>query len=215
MTARFIALASLVWFAMVPAQAQDDALSNEAAAMFAESLVGELRAVAGEADTADSERVGRLRAVLREDLATEQIGRFVLGSTGRDGAAPEALEQYEALFPDFIATAFAAEIGELATREIRIDDVVRRRPDEVIVRSTLIGSSGREAADIDWRVRLIDGEPRLLDVLVERVSPILTKREEINALLSRGGMESVIGHMQTVIATQGDPGAMPDPQPER
>jgi len=215
MTARFIALISLMFAAAAPAMAQDDPLTEDAAKAFAGALVADLRAVAGEAGAEDKERVARLRAVLREDLATEQIGRFVLGGAGREAAAPQELERYQALFPDFIATAFASEIGELATREIRIDNAVRRRPDEVIVQSTLVGASGRDAADIDWRVRLVDAEPRLLDVLVERVSPILTKRDEITTLVAREGMTGVLAHMETVIATEGDPERMPADEQER
>ncbi len=209
MLMRTAAILAAAFLLVAPARAQDEPLSDDAALAFATDLAADLRAVAGEEDTPDAERVARLRDVLRDDLATRQIGGFVLGRSAREQASPEEIERYDALFADYIATTFATQIGELASREIRIDDAVRRRPDEVIVQSTLIGSSGREAAAIDWRVRLVDGEPRLLDVLVERVSPILTKREEIGALLQREGMPGVLAHMEQVIATDGDESAMP------
>ena len=181
--------------------AEEPALSEEAAESFTRDLVDELQTVAGAEDAEDPRRVARLREILRNELATGAIGRFVLSAGGRESASAQQLEIYEALFPDYIATAFAAEIDELAARRIEIDAVVPRpRGDEAIVQSRLISSTGRTAATVDWRVRLVDGEPRLLDVLVERVSPILTKREEIAAVLDAGGMAAVIAHMRQLIA---------------
>lgn len=202
------ALAVLASFCLLiaPAFAQDEpTLSPETAQAFTRALVDDLQAVAGEEDAEDAERVARLRAVLRENLAVAPIGRFILGSTGREMASEAELDRYDAIFPDFIATAFAAEIDELAAREIRIEDTVQRRDTEVIVQSRLISSTGRTAADVDWRVRLEAGEPRLLDVLVERVSPIVTKREEIASVLNQGGMEAVLSYMEAVIAQVSSP----------
>lgn len=180
------------------AQAQD-ALSDEDATAFTQALVSSLQTVASNADASEEERVSGLRAVLLEDMATSLMGRFILGSTGREMATEEQLVQYNEIFPTFIATSFATEIDELASREINVTNIVRRRDNEVIVQSELIGDSGRAAANVDWRVRSIEGRPLLLDVLVERVSPMVTKREEITAILNERGMQAVLDYMQGVI----------------
>ena len=105
---------------------------------------------------------------------------------------------YNQLFPSYIAAAFASEIGGLAERDINITDSRERGETEVIVRSDLVNDAGVKKASIDWRIREIDGQPRLLDVLVERVSPLVTKRQEFSSLAKREGVDALIAHMKTV-----------------
>jgi ABC-type transporter MlaC component len=194
------AAAAFAMFGLFGAPALAQELDEAAARQFAETLVQDLRAVAGDEDAEDSQRVQRLRDVLTDALAMGPISRFMLGPALREQSAAADIERYETLFPSYIATSFAAEIDELAARHMEISGVVRRRANEVIVQSNLISSTGRTAASVDWRVRLDEGEPRLLDVLVERVSPMLTRREEIASLANRGGMAAILAHMESTIA---------------
>ena len=58
--------------------------------------------------------------------------------------------------------------------------------------------AGIKKASIDWRIRDVDGEPRLLDVLVERVSPLVTKRQEFSSLAKREGIDALLEHMEKI-----------------
>lgn len=198
MVSRIFGVFAALLLAASPAAAQS--LTDEAAREFASSLVVQLSGIAGDEALSEDDRVGRLRDAMRESMALGPIGRFILGSNGREQATAEEMARYEALFPDFIATKFAEDVGEIAERDIIIDNVVRRRDNEVIVESRLIGDDGEEAADVAWRIRLEEEEPRLLDVLVERISPMLTQREEIGAIVEAEGMAGLLAHMEAVIA---------------
>lgn len=195
---RAVLLAVAAIFMLAPAVHADTALSDDASA-FTETLVQRLAEIAADPAAEDpAVRTEELRAAIRENLAVGPISRFLLSSNAREAATPEQQARYDELFPDYIAASFAEEIDRLAGRTIAISAVVPRRDDEVIVQSQLITSDGREAANIDWRVREIEGDPRLLDVLVERVSPLVAKREAISALFEREGMGAVIAHIEDV-----------------
>ena len=73
-----------------------------------------------------------------------------------------------------------------------------RSETEAIVQSHLVDNAGRKKASIDWRLRWVDGEPRLLDVLVERVSPLVTKRQEFSSLAKRDGVDALLDYMKGV-----------------
>jgi len=197
MVSRILGLIAALLLAASPAAAQS--LTDEAARGFAVSLVDQLSGIAGDETLSEDDRIASLRDAMRESMALGPIGRFILGSRGRDQASEEEMARYQALFPDFIATRFAQDVGEIAEREIIIDEVVRRRDNEVMVESRLIGDDGEEAAAVVWRIRLEEDEPRLLDVLVERISPMLTQREEIGAIVEAEGMPGLIAHMEAVI----------------
>ena len=164
---------------------------------FVTELVTELRANA----EAEGEGSPAVRATLEANLATDAIGRFLLAGSAARNATDEQRSRYEMLFPQYIAAAYAEEIGQLTSREIRVDDSLERRPGDIIVQSVLIDTQGRERADIDWRVReLEDGTYKLLDVLVERTSPLITRRQAFSSCVRDEGLDGLLTHMEAVIA---------------
>ena len=164
---------------------------------FVTELVTELRANA----EAEGEGSPAVRATLEANLATDAIGRFLLAGSAARNATDEQRSRYEMLFPQYIAAAYAEEIGQLTSREIRVDDSLERRPGDIIVQSVLIDTQGRERADIDWRVReLDDGTYKLLDVLVERTSPLITRRQAFSSRVRDEGLDGLLTHMEAVIA---------------
>ncbi|MEL6872250.1 MAG: ABC transporter substrate-binding protein, partial [Pseudomonadota bacterium] len=141
-----------------------------------------------------------VRTTLEQNLATGAIGRFLIRGE-IDKAATEAQRlRYEELFPLYIAAAYAEEIGQLASREIRISGSLERKPGDLIVRSALFDAKGAKRANIDWRIRLTgDGEYKLFDVLVERISPLITRRQSFSQKFEDEGLEGLLAHMQQTI----------------
>ena len=174
------------------------ALDKSEAEGFTDALITELGQIAADGALNDDSRDRAYRGALQSRLATESIGKFLFKSVPADLPTEAQKVTYNQLFPSYIAAAFASEIGGLAERDINITDSRERGETEVIVRSELVNSAGVKKASIDWRIREIDGQPRLLDVLVERVSPLVTKRQEFSSLAKREGVDALIAHMKTV-----------------
>jgi ABC-type transport system involved in resistance to organic solvents, auxiliary component len=65
----------------------------------------------------------------------------------------------------------------------------------VLVDVTMFRPRG-EPLPLDYRVREVDGAPKVLDVIIGGVSFALLKREEFRAILERGGPEALIAHLQ-------------------
>lgn len=163
---------------------------------FVVTLVTELRTNAEE----EGEGSLAVRETLEANLATDAIGKFLLAGDAADNATPVQAERYDALFPSYIAAAYAEEIGQLTSREINVKNSLERRPGDIIVQSVLVDKEGKPRADIDWRVRELDsGELKLLDVLVERTSPLITRRQAFSTRVRDEGMDGLLAHMQETI----------------
>ena len=175
------------------------ALDQSEAKGFTDGLIVELGQIANDGALNEDARDRAYRGALQSRLATESIGKFLFKSVPADLPTEAQKATYNQLFPSYIAAAFASEIGGLAEREINITDSRARGDTEVIVRSELVNSAGVKKASIDWRIREINGQPRLLDVLVERVSPLVTKRQEFSSLAKREGVDAILTHMKTTI----------------
>lgn len=164
---------------------------------FTKSLVTELGQIAQNDALSDSVQMDSFRGALQRRLAAKSIGKFLLKGVPAELITPQQQNTYNQLFPTYIASAFASQIGGLAERQINVTESRARRND-VIVRSELVNKKGIKKASIDWRVRWIDGQPRLLDVLVERSSPLVTKRQEFSSLAKREGFDAVLAHMKSI-----------------
>jgi len=182
-----------------PAPSADHEASAKA---FTDALVADLGAAANDETLSAAGRETALRDILRERLEVEAIGRFLFRGAPDDLASAEQRDAYMTLFPDYIAAAFAEEIGELAGRRIEVGRAILRGDDEAIVQSRLVNSAGVEKARIDWRLRWRDGEPLLLDVMVERVSPLVTKRQEFSSIAERRGVDALLAHMSEIVGIQ-------------
>ena len=178
-----------------PATAQ---LNQAQAESFTKTLVTELGAIAKNPSLNDDARERAYRGALQSRLATDEIGKFLLKSVPAELPTQAQIARYNQLFPTYIAASFASQIGGLAERQINVTQSRTRGERDVIVRSELVNNRGVKTASIDWRIRWINGQPRLLDVLVERVSPLVTKRQEFSSLAKRQGMDALLAHMQTV-----------------
>lgn len=145
-----------------------------------------------------------VRQVLEDNLATEAIGGFLLAGEAATSATDEQRARYDELFPKFIAAAFAEEIGQLTSRRIDVTGSLERRPGDIIVQSSLFDSSDVKRAQIDWRVRVLEsGENKLLDVLVERISPLITRRQTFSSIVDEDGVDGLLAYMETTIGESG------------
>jgi phospholipid transport system substrate-binding protein len=134
-----------------------------------------------------SERDTAFRGILDEGFDLPLISRYALGRYWRR-ATPEQRSEYVKLFEDFIVVTYVARLGEYSGESLR---VVSSRPDDqdTIVTSEII-LEGQPSIRIDWRVRNGDShgsESKIIDVIVEGISMLLTQRDEFASVIQRSG----------------------------
>lgn len=196
-----------------PATAQESDPFLETSGAYIAELVAELAIIAQETED-DEARARQLRDALSDDLAVEAMARFTLSAELREGAPPDVLARYDALFPDYMATAFASQIELLARQTIEVRDTRRIRDDEVVVRTEILNAQGRDAATLLWRLREVDEQPKVLDVLVERMSRLVGLRAEFRSIVERDGLAALVDRMQEVVnALATDPPDSSDENP--
>jgi phospholipid transport system substrate-binding protein len=134
-----------------------------------------------------AERDTAFRGILDEGFDLPLIGRYALGRYWRR-ATPEQRSEYVKLFEDFIVVTYVARLGEYSGESLR---VVSSRPDDqdTIVTSEIV-LEGRPSVRVDWRVRNGDpngSESKIIDVIVEGISMLLTQRDEFASVIQRSG----------------------------
>ncbi len=184
---------------------------------FVQALGDGAIAVIKEPGSSPARRKRRFRELLSENFDLDTIGRFVLGRHWR-AATPAQRREYVTLFRTFILESYAvrfealretifARSGDDAGRvfealRVRILKVRRVNERDSLV-TTELGLPDRAPLHVGYRVRAGNGALKIVDVIAEGLSLLVTRRSEFSAVVKRHGIE---GLLATLRAHGGNPG---------
>ena len=136
-----------------------------------------------------------IAALLDQSVDLELIARLCLGRHWR--AASEAQrEQYVDLFRANVLAVLARRMGYYTGGEKFVVTAARPAGDDAMVASEIIYTTNDPPLKIEWRVRVTEGKPIIIDVLPEGVSLVLTYRSEFDEVVGRNGMDGLIAELR-------------------
>ena len=191
-TTRRSLLAGAVALAMLrPASAT----TVDAAGAFVDRLGQDTIAVLDRVGKDPAARQQAIAALLDESVDLELIARLCLGRHWR--AASEAQrEQYVDLFRANVLAVLARRMGYYTGGEKFVVTAARPAGDDAMVASEIIYTTNDPPLKIEWRVRVTEGKPIIIDVLPEGVSLVLTYRSEFDEVVGRNGMDGLIAELR-------------------
>ena len=193
------ALAAMLVTRLPPAVSPAWAIETETAKGFVRETVEELVALLRAPGDAEA-KAGALRRLMEERAAMPQIARFAAGRAWRR-MTEEQRRRFVDAFADWIARSYAdrfqeyADIGS-ADEVFRIRDAIDLGRKGVLVKTEVI-DVGEAPIAVDWLVTDRTGRPLVADIVIEGVSMVVTKRDEIGAMLEahRGDIEKLISDL--------------------
>lgn len=171
--------AILIWTAPVGAAAADPSA-------FVNGLVQDALAILRNPQMPDAQREQRFSTLLHGGFDIPRIARFVLGRYWLS-ATDQERSQFSQLFADWVVQTYSARFKEYSGETIKVGQSRQESSTSYVVSSQLIHTNGAPPAAIYWHVRDNGGDLKIVDVEVEGVSMALTEREEIAAVIERGG----------------------------
>lgn len=137
-------------------------------------------------DVTAQQRAREFRALLRESFDLPYIGRFTLARYWRRSTVDQRVE-FLRLFEDFIVQAYAYRFKDYAGETLVVDHSLEAANGTFYVRSHLVRAS-RLPILINWRVRRSSIGFKVIDVIVEGISMLVTQRDEFaSVILNSGG----------------------------
>jgi phospholipid transport system substrate-binding protein len=182
---RSFLLRTLVAFAaalLVPFEARADDVP-EKAADFVKGLADEVIKILKNKSLSKDDRVRALARIFLEGFDVRAIGLFVLGVYARN-ASEDDRRGYLDAFKDYVVETYAARFNSYAGEDFI---VTRSTPDGAKGAWVFsdIGTPGQEPVEVQWRVRASSDGFKIVDVVVEGVSLVVTQRSEFAAVLQR------------------------------
>ncbi len=161
-----------------------------AASAFIKRLGNEAISVLQAPGTTLEQREARFRGLLAQGFDMPFIGRFVLGRYWRS-ATPEQQSEYLQVFTEYVLQVYSARLGGYAGETL---SVVNERPagtKDVVVNTRIERPSG-PPVEAAWRVRMVEGPPRIIDVALAGVSMAVTQRDEFASVVQRQRVNGLI-----------------------
>ena len=161
---------------------------------FIDNLANQTLKILGERlPPAESEQ--RLKALLLENFDMPRISGFVLGRYWPTARSQEK-EEFQGLLPDYVARSYSKRFASYSGEKVK---VTRSRPageDNIVVSSQIINPSSAPPVSAEWWVVRTGDDFRIIDVVVDGVSLVLTLRQEFVAVIEqRGGGVSTLNRM--------------------
>ena len=147
--------------------------------------------------TGAAREAGILR-VLETDFDLNYMARFTLGVHWNQ-ASPAERERFLRVAANAEAHAYARRFGEYGGQTLTVDRAApRSRGDGISVVSSKLTQTDGDPLVLQWDVRDGGQGPRIVDVRVEGVSMIVTRRAEYNSFIQAHGgrVEPLISELE-------------------
>lgn len=150
---------------------------------FVADLAGRVLAIAGDPAIDQPGRLERIDRVTAGTFDLERTARLALGRFWKAASAAER-QEFATLFKTYVLTSYGRRFAAFANRSLRVTGATPAG-DDVVVTSLVEG--GSTPVRLDWRLAAAGPGWRVLDLVVEGVSLLVTFRNEFAAVIERHG----------------------------
>ena len=145
-----------------------------------------------------------IAALLDESVDLELIARLCLGRHWRTADETQRA-RYVELFRANVLAVLSRRMGFYTGGEKFVVTASRPAGDDAMVASEIVYTTNDPPLRIEWRVRIGDGRPIIVDVLPEGVSLVLTYRSEFDEVVGRSGLDGLLAELSDRAAARAKP----------
>lgn len=144
-------------------------------------------------DPGERDRLFRDLMVERFDLPL--ISRYVLGVQWRR-AKPVQKDEYTVLFQEFIVQVYSSRLRNYGGQTFQVKSARAAKKDTIV--TTEVRGPATPPVRVDWRVRGEAANYKVVDIIIEGVSMVITQRAEFAAVIrqSGGNMDGLLARLR-------------------
>lgn len=185
----FRPLAALLFVLLVHGGAAAQPATEQVRAFITDIGDDAVEVLSARGDTASREQ--RLREIFRTGFDLPFIGRFVLGRHWQE-ASEEQRQEYQDAFAQFVVHSYASRLADETVTGFSITNIRALDDRDVLVQTVIERPGGAPPLNYGWRVRDTDAGLKVIDIVVENVSLVVTQRSEFSAVVQRQGLDGLI-----------------------
>jgi phospholipid transport system substrate-binding protein len=178
-------------FVLVPTSSSNAvAQPYEDAKDFVETVAGKVVANIKDPDLSKRQRLRRYGQIFDDALDSKLIARIAIGRHLRK-ASPEQKAQYFKDFRSYIIDIYANRFGGHGDAKLEFLSKTRATKKDALVSARIKGPK-MSPKDVTFRVRNSVDKYKIVDVTVDGVSLVVTKRSEFNSIIYNQGIDGLL-----------------------
>ncbi len=178
-------IAALVAAGLQPGPARADEFSD-GAKKFIKILTADAISMLTVENISKTERADRFRRLMNKNFAIKGIAKFVLGRHWRKATDAEKKE-YLQLFEDLLVVTYADRFAKYSGEKLLVNKSEARGKDDALVHTIMIRVNGAKPLKVAWRVRGKTGNYKIVDIMVEGISMVVTQKSEFASFIKQNG----------------------------
>ena len=153
-------------------------------------------------DVTPAIRAERFRTLLKQNFDVPAIGKTVLGRYWKIATDAER-EEYLKLFEDFLVANYAKRFAEYTGQKFQVRGTRPEGNDLLTVQTLIQTPDGGEPARLDWLLRDVGTDYKILDLKIEGISMSETHRAEFASVIqsSGGKVEGLLDALRNKVKT--------------
>jgi phospholipid transport system substrate-binding protein len=138
----------------------------------------------------------QLERLLDRSTDIPLVGRLVLGRYWR-AAGDEQRQDYLALFRGYVLAGITRRLGGAkGIEKVEVTDSQPASGRDSMVATMITLGNGAAPSRVEWRVRQKGASYRIVDVVVEGVSLVVTNRDQFAAIVAESGMDGLLRELR-------------------
>ena len=194
-----LSIGTLLWQHAFAATADEEVADPAQALEFVDGLATQAYQAMTDRTLGTKERGALARGLVERGFNVRYMSLLALGPYARD-FDDKMLDDYETKFGDFLCGKYAALVenyGVVRFRAIDAEQVGRR---DALVHLMIYRKD--DTVDTEWRVRMFEGEPRIIDVEVAGFSLTQSERADFAALIKQSGFKGLFDALSSYSANK-------------
>jgi phospholipid transport system substrate-binding protein len=163
------------------------ASGEENASQFLQGLSDDAIVILTKESLSAEQREQELGELFDRSFHLTTVSRFVLGRHWRN-ASQDQRDIYQQVFREFIVKSYSKRFSGFAGERLTITSMRPEGEYDTIVFSHLEQSDG-ESTRVAWRIRRYADDFKIIDVIVEGISMLITQRDAFSSVIRNSGGE--------------------------
>jgi len=175
-----------------PLAAEPDA---EQAKTFLLAIANQVVSVLADGSLAPTGRKARLSAIFVGAFDVLAMAHFSIGR-GWDSASEEQRQRYIPLFEKYVVSLYADRFSAYSGETVEVVSARTEQSGLSVVVTRIKRRDDPRPVSAEYRLRASEGGFKIIDVSVEGMSLLVSKRAEFQAVLAREGLDGLMRRMQ-------------------
>ena len=141
-------------------------------------------------------RKQELQSLLQEKFAMPFIAKIILGKEINKTISEEKFKKFANIFEVHIVNVYSSQLGTYKGQKFTVKNTEIKKKDAFVY--STIASPDYPTTNIVWRVRDLSKGLKVIDMQVEGVSLLRTKRNDFKMVLDSQGIDGLIMALETM-----------------